>query len=131
MSHYLASFRFVVIGVFLVGCASGHPPIRQQMTQSQEFQRLYVEWHREIVAEPDSSGTSTMDTKLPSFKGIIAMGKPALPFLKQKLEDNNGVDCFLAFAVVEICGWDIHDFAGYHGVQEFRANVLRKMQLNK
>ena len=59
------------------------------------------------------------------------MGKPALPFLKQKLEDDKDEDCLLAFAVVEIYGWDSHEFAGKHGAQEFRANVLAKMQEKK
>jgi hypothetical protein len=132
MNRFIASFRFVVIGAFLLGCASHQPAnSASKDATSQEIQRLYVAWHQEIAAQPDSSGPSTMVIRLPSFRSMVAMGKPALPFLKQKLEENKGEDCFLAFAVVEIYGWDSHDFAGYHGAQEFRANVLRKMEDEK
>jgi len=72
-----------------------------------------------------------MDTRLPSFRSIVGMGKPALPFLKQKLEENKADDWSLAFAVVEICGWNSQDFAGPNGPREFRANVLAKMEENK
>lgn len=125
----IASLGFVLISSLLLGCAAHLPPGPQSNdATAKEFQGLYTAWHREIAATGDYSGPSTVDTQLPAFEKIVALGKPALPYLKQKLEENQGDDCFLAFAVVEICGWNPQDFATKKGMRDFRANVLRKMQ---
>ena len=128
MNRPSSSFALVLCIVFITGCASHHiSSSSSRETSAMEFERLYSAWHHDIETEGDGSDNATMQIGRPSFRDIIAMGKPALPFLEQKLEDNKGEDCLLAFAVVEICGWDRHDFVGF-GAQEFRANVLRRMQ---
>lgn len=90
------------------------------------FERLYSAWHQE--AEKIRLSSNTYDyIGLPSYRKIVAMGKPALPALEQKLAEDKGRDFFLAFAVVEICGWDRREFRG-GSEQEFRDRVLRKLR---
>jgi hypothetical protein len=64
---------------------------------------------------------------LPSYRKIVALGKPALPALEQKMVEDKGLDFMLAFAVVEICGWDRQEFQS-GSEQEFRDLVLRKLR---
>ena len=129
MSWPLPSIALVLSIVLLSGCVSHRPP----SAAAQEFERLYSAWHYDFETEGDGSSNVHWEVGRPSYRNIVGMGKPALPFLKQKLEENKGPDCLLAFAVVEIYGWDAHEFwgAGYPKVQEFRTNVLRKMKANK
>jgi len=91
-----------------------------------EFGRLYSAWHQECEAIRVSSNTYDY-IGLPSYRKIVAMGKPALPYLEQKMAEDKGLDFMLAFAVVEICGWDRQEFRGGSD-QEFRDRVLRKLR---
>ena len=130
MNRQLSSLVLVLSIVFLSGCMSQHPPRSSSREASAlELERLYSAWHHDLETEGDGSDNTTWQIGRQSYRNIVAMGKPALPFLEQKLEENKGEDSLLAFAVVEICGWNKHDFVGF-GVKDFRANVLRKMQAN-
>ena len=118
--------------VFASGCVS-HNPSRSTSsdTSAQEFERLYSAWHHDLETEGDGSDNVTWEVGRPSFRNIVAMGKPALPYLKRKLEEDKDSDALLAFAVVEICGWDIHDYQTKRGVGDFRDNVLKKLRQQK
>ena len=58
---------------------------------------------------------------------MVAMGRPALPYLQEKMEQGQGMDFMLAFAVVEINGWNKADFRG-GSEQDFRDKVLARMK---
>jgi hypothetical protein len=115
--------------VCLSGCVSHHPSSSSSNTASAlEFDRLYSAWHHDLETEGDGSDNAAWEIGRPSFRNIVAMGKPALPFLEQKLQGDKDSDGLLAFAVVEICGWNIHDFQAKRNAREFRDNVLRKLR---
>ena len=91
-----------------------------------EFERWYAAWHDESQTIRNSSNTYDY-IGLPSYRRIVALGSPALPALEQKMVEDKGLDFMLAFAVVEICGWDRQEFRG-GSEQEFRDRVLRKLR---
>jgi hypothetical protein len=110
---------------------SGGPPQRikslaQVPAAIAGFERLYSAWHVESDAIRFSSNTYDY-IGLPSYRKIVALGKAALPALEQKMAEDQGLDFMLAFAVVEICGWDRREFRG-GSEQEFRDRVLRKLR---
>ena len=112
--------------VLLAGCHhSVVPPPRD--TGLAEFESLYAVWHQEAYAIRQSSNTYEY-IGLPSYRKIIALGRAALPALEQKMAEDKGLDFMLAFAVVEICGWDREEFRGAGGEQGFRDRVLRKLR---
>jgi hypothetical protein len=102
-------------------------PIRPPAETRAEFERLHAAWRKESEGIGRSSRTSDY-ISLPAFRKIVAMGKPALPLLKQKMAADKDLDFFLAFAVVEICGWDRTDFRGGLGEQDFRDRVLARLR---
>ena len=91
-----------------------------------EFDRLYSAWNQECEKIRFSSNTYEY-IGLPSYRKIVALGKPALPSLERKMAEDKGLDFMLAFAAVEICGWDKREFQG-GGEQDFRDRVLRKLR---
>ena len=111
--------------VLLFGChyQTSTPP--QELTKA-EFERQYSAWHEECETIKFSSNTYDY-IGLPSYRKIVGLGTPALTFLEEKMEGDKGLDFMLAFAVVEICGWDREEFRG-GSEQEFRDRVLRKLR---
>ncbi len=104
----------------------GPSPATSTNPAAQNFDKLYSSWHREYVAVSYSSNSHDY-IMLPSFRKIVEMGRPALPYLERKMRENDGMDFFLAYAAAEILGWKRRDF---HAVseQEFRDQVLRRLQ---
>jgi|ERR1017187_2652836 ABC-type Fe3+-hydroxamate transport system substrate-binding protein len=127
MNRYISSFVLTLSLAFLAGCAcrpsSG---LSSKQAVAPEFERLYSAWHQECEKIRYSSNTYDY-IGLPSYRKIVALGKPALPFLQQKMSEDRGLDFMLAFAAVEISGWDKRDFGG-GSEQEFRDKVLQKMR---
>jgi hypothetical protein len=115
------------IFLFMSGCVSHDAPNQSGI----EFKRLYSVWHHDLATEGDGSDNATMEIRRQSYRNIVAMGKPALPFLEKKLIEDKGADALLAFAIVEICGWNIHDFQGTRSGREFRDNVVKKLREEK
>jgi len=111
--------------VLFVGCH--HPPSPSPGEKAViEFERLYSSWQQECETIRFSSNTYDY-IRLPSYREIVGMGKPALPSLERKMVENKGLDFMLAFAAVEICGWDRQEFRG-GSEQEFRDRVLQKLR---
>jgi hypothetical protein len=107
--------------------ACHHPPgAPSKAAAVAEFERVYAAWHQESDTIRFSSNTFDY-IRLPSYRKIVAIGKPVLPALEQKMAEDKGLDFMLAFAVVEICGWDAREFRG-GSEQEFRDRVLRKLR---
>lgn len=125
MNPLQSLFAWAFCFVLIVGChyQTSSPP--QEVTK-EEFEQQYSAWHQEC--EKISLSSNTYDyIGLPSYRKIVAFGKPALQFLEEKMEEDKGLDFMLAFAVVEICGWDREEFRG-GSEQEFRDRVLRKLR---
>jgi hypothetical protein len=94
-----------------------------------KFERLYRTWHRQ--SEPIRYSSNTGDyIGLPAYRGIVDLGRAALPFLARKLAQDRDADFMLARAVVEICGWDRQAFSS-ESEQAFRDKVLRKLKGNE
>jgi hypothetical protein len=93
-----------------------------------KFERLYRTWHRQSEAIRYSSNTGDY-IKLPTYRGIVDLGRAALPFLEKRLTQDRDADFMLAHAVVEICGWDRRAFAS-ESEQAFRDKILRKLRGN-
>src|ERR1039457_3284342 len=111
----------LVLSGGLLGCstATHHSAIKvPPEATAAECERLYLAWHQECERICYSSNTYDY-IGLPSYRKIVAIDKPALPFLQQKMSEDRGLDFMLAFAAVEISGWDKRDFGG-GSEQEFR-----------
>jgi hypothetical protein len=93
-------------------------------TTNAKLERLYADWHRESA--PIISSHTDAFVRLPSYRKLVAVGKPALPFLERKMAEGQGIDFMLVFAVVEICGWDMPFPGG--SVQNYRDQVLQKLR---
>ena len=94
----------------------------------QKFEQLHAEWVKQCDAPAVSISSNPQTyTALPAFRSIVAMGRPALPYLKWQMENDRGLDFMLAYAVIEICGWKSSDFHTYD-LQKFRDMVLERMK---
>ena len=130
MNRHMSSFALVLSLVLLAGCAPHHSSgLTPEQAAAPEFERLYSAWHQECETIRYSSNTYDY-IGLPSYRKLVALGKPALPFLEQKMSEGKGLDFMLAFAAVEISGWDKRDFGG-GSEQEFRDKVLQKIRENR
>lgn len=105
----------------------GHDLLREAaIPGSAQLEQLYLSWHGEC--ETIRLSSNTMDyIGLPSFGNIINVGKPALPYLVEKMKADQGMDFMLAYAVCKICGWDYRDYQG-GGEQSFRDRILKKLE---
>lgn len=92
----------------------------------EKLQQLYTEWHDECLDISYSSDTRKY-ISLPGYRKLADIGKPALPFLVEKMKADRGMDFMLASAACEICGWNEKDFIG-GGEQSFRDRILRKLE---
>jgi hypothetical protein len=116
-------------------CDDGSPAVRQATSGAMarrnaagKFERLYRTWHRQSEAIKFSSNTGDY-IALTAYRGIVDLGRAALPFLEKKLVQDRDADFMLARAVVEICGWDRQAFAS-DSEQAFRDKILRKLKGN-
>lgn len=123
MKHVLPALIFALL--FFAGCRHVPEPMSSEAMRS-KCEQLYLAWHQESDRIGHSSNTYDY-IALPSYRKIVAIGEPALPFLEQKMAEDKGSDFLLAFAVVEICGWDRQSLRG-GSEQEFRDRVLQKLR---
>ena len=96
----------------------------------QKFDRYYAQWQRECdQPKVRIMSDSRTFTSLPGYRAIVALGRPALPYLKDKMEHESGFDFMLAYAAIEIEGWKEADFPDdLRGVQGLRDDVLARMK---
>ena len=114
----------VFFGLVTLGCKRTETADRTQ----REFERHYAQWLIECKQPKVAIMSDTRAyTSLPSYRAIVALGRPALPYLQQKMEHDSGFDFMLAYAAVEIEGWNASEFH-FSSVQEFRDQVLAKMR---
>jgi hypothetical protein len=126
VNAFLAELRQVLNQPPPPGCdRSVGPPPRE--TPPAEFERVYAAWHQEAQAILQSSMTYDY-IRLPSYRKFVGLGGAAVPALERKMTEDKGLDFMLAYAVVEICGWDLREFRGGGGGQGFRDLVLRRLR---
>jgi hypothetical protein len=124
--NFLRSILISAMGFVLLAGYHHSPNVSPKEATEAKFRWLYSAWHQECETIRFSSNTYDY-ISLPSYRKIVAIGKPALPYLEQKMAEDKGLDFMLAFGVVEICGWDREGFRG-GSEQEFRDRVLRKLR---
>ena len=114
-------------------CGDGNAAARQSASgaaasrnAAPKFGQFYRTWHRQSEAIRYSSNTRDY-VSLPAYRSIVDLGQAALPFLEKKLAQDRDGDFMLAYAVVEICGWDRQAFAS-ESEQAFRDKILRKLK---
>jgi hypothetical protein len=90
-----------------------------------KFAQFYRAWHRQSEAIQFSSNTRDY-IALPAYRGIVGLGRPAVPLLAKTLVHDRDGDFMLAHAVMEICGWDSQGFDS-NSEQALRDKVLRRL----
>jgi hypothetical protein len=123
----MRTLTFVLLCLVGFGCAK----VSGEEEAKRSFDRAYDQWVSDCK-RPEiaiSSDTRTY-TSLPSYRAIIALGRSALPYLRQKMEHDTGFDFMLAYAAIEIEGWHLSEFHTSSG-QELRDRVLAKMRANE
>jgi hypothetical protein len=102
--------------------------IRKDGLAKSKFERCYAQWLEECRKPEISISSSTHTyTNLPGFRSIVALGRPALPFLQEKMEEDRDFNFMLAYAVLEINGWKHSDFKA-RNEQELCRQVLQRME---
>jgi hypothetical protein len=112
------------------GDASQIPPSTLSGGEAgRKFAQFYQAWHRQGEAIQFSSNTRDY-IALPAYRGIVGLGRPAVPLLAEVLVRDRGGDFMLAHAVIEICGWDSQSFDS-NSEQALRDKVLRRLGGNE
>ncbi len=111
--------------IALVGCRAA--------STKDKFDQFYAQWQRECQQPKVRIMSDTrVYTDLPGYRAIVTLGRPALPYLRDKMEHDSGFDFMLVYAVIEIEGWDSSSFGTpTGGVQNVRDEVLVKMRANE
>jgi len=123
----MRTLTYILLCLVAFGCGK----VSGEKEAKRNFDRSYDQWISDCK-RPEiavSSNTRTY-TSLPSYRAIVALGRPALPYLKQKMEHDTGSDFMLASAAIEIEGWSLSEFHASSG-QELRDQVLAKMRANQ
>ncbi len=119
MKHNL--LILLLVGFIATGCG--------WFSVERKFEKRYAAWHNNLKHLPYTEKTADL-ISMPTFRAIVALGRPALPHIIAKMQRERGVNDFLAFAVVEISGWNPADFSSdptlTGNVGEFRDNVMAK-----
>ena len=119
----ITSAIFIFLSMLAVSCTRVDN-VTQADTTKQKFDTLYAQWIAECKRPEISLSSDTHTyTSLPSYRAIVALGRPALPYLQEKMEQ----DFMLAYAAAEIQGWKRSDFPA-RSEQEFRDKVLERMK---
>jgi hypothetical protein len=114
--------------LFVFGCAVLNRSKPDEIKH--KFDLHYASWMKECEQPKVRISSSTWTyTNLPSFHQIVELGRPALPYIKEKMEKGDG-DFMLAYAVIEILGWKRSEFPS-SSEQEFRDMVLERMESEK
>ena len=100
---------------------------KEKLQLIEHFNSLHSSWRKECD-EISFSSRTTDYIKLPSYRKLIALGRPSLPLFYERLKSTNGLDFMLAQGVIEITGWERNEFTGDIGEQSVAANVAKKLK---
>jgi hypothetical protein len=105
--------------------SQGSPSAVSSSEVGRKFAQFYRAWHQQSEAVQFSSNTRDY-IALPAYRGIVGLGRPAVPLLAKILVRDRGGDFMLAHAVMEICGWDSQGFDS-NSEKALRDRVLRRL----
>jgi len=117
---------FGLVCVCVAGCGVNKVTMPKPDAGSiQDFAERYAQW------EEDREGMKHMSfhtsfTNLPGFRAIVDLGSPALPHIRDKLQEEPN-DIFLTYAIMEINGWPEKEFES-PTYEEIRDKVLRRLK---
>jgi len=123
---------FSLFVMVLCSCSQDKSP--KILSVKEKFNQYYQEW--KVDTHMSIHSDTGWYTSRPSFRKIVGLGMDAIPLIEEKLKRDkqsnweNG-DFFLAYAVVEIYGWDTADFytpGKIIGEQGFCDNVLKRLE---
>lgn len=118
--------------LILCSCYQNKSP--KVLSFREKFNQYYQEWKDETHLSYHSD--TGWYISMPSFRKIVRLGMDAIPLIEEKIKKDkqtnweNG-DFILAYAVVEIYGWDKTDFYTPEkiiGEQGFCDNVLKRLE---
>ena len=125
----------IIFSLFiLILCSCSQDKSPKILSLREQFNQYYQEWKDETYLSIHSD--TGWYISRPNFRQIVGLGTKIIPLIEEKLKEDklsngeNG-DFFLAYAVVEIYGWDIADFytrGEIIGEQGFRDNVLKRLE---
>jgi hypothetical protein len=100
----------------------------------EQFYHDYAQWQIEChQPKVRIMSDARVFTSLPGYRGIVSLGRPALPFLQDRMEHDSGFDYMLVYAAMDIEGWKHTDLPPNltYSVQEDRDHVLAKMRAHQ
>jgi len=121
-----------IAAIILLCCtAFGCDRLSAEQRAKRDFDHHFAQWRAEC-RQPKIRILSDVHafTELPSFRAIVALGRSALPYIIEKMQDDRYSE--LALAVVEINGWQhqVHSIEAV-STQEYRDEVLARTRSQK
>ena len=118
-------FRYIVAFALAFICANALCEADEAKAMNDKYIKLYQSWKRATETMLPYSKT-TVYTNLNEFKKIAACDLGIIPFLKQKIEEDQRMDFVLAIAVVKIEKWPEAEFSTTD-MTRYRQLVLVKL----
>lgn len=100
-------------------------PDSESAVRPKRLDELYAGWRRHVDANSHRS-KSTAYTNCPEFRSIVEFGPACIPYLKEKIEADDGLDFMLSLAVIEIMKWDPAEFS-LTELRRCREQVLNRL----
>jgi hypothetical protein len=109
---------------------------RRTYEKDYEMERLYKQWAQRVTIPKNTALPNFISNYIGNdeFKAIVAQGEPALPFLTNKVnnylthqDSAEGIDCYLAWAIVDIKGWARSDYYPLLGRSPVSTEVARRV----
>jgi len=116
-------FLIVSLLCFVTGCVK-ESVTNRAASVDEEFASCYEDWQREREQNKHMSYHDNF-TDMPAFCSLVALGTPALPLIRQKVEEEPN-DLFLTYAIIEIKGWNPQCFES-STYEQVKDKVLRKL----
>ena len=109
----MKTFACTVLWIVTSLRASAAPDWNSNASPETRFMARYHRWVAAIYDRPGTllSSNGRDYTNFPEFDEIVALGKPALPFIACEIEAHADMTIFLGEAIVRITGWNRADFS--------------------
>ena len=105
----------VLIAVMILLCAC------RPLSSEEQVKRKYDRYHSELVAYCQTERHRISSYLggyggIPSYQAIVALGPPAVPYMRRSIRNKEGDAYILADAIVEIKKWNRDDFTDVKGM---------------